>query len=190
MEDGDADEDGAEAGEWVEDPRFGAPYIFFAVHLLRSHVFALEAAAELAALAEAAGPGLFDPQTGLFADRFDPDAFLAGWREANAAEQADAVARAEALLTLPAAANEQTWRWNAGREALRQSLSGTVTLRVLVDVDGRPIDVQVAQSSGHRILDAVARKQVLAKWRFKAAMQDGRAVQAIGLVPVVFDLDG
>jgi protein TonB len=75
-------------------------------------------------------------------------------------------------------------------EALRQSLSGTVTLRVLVDVDGRPIDVQVAQSSGHRILDAVARKQVLAKWRFKAAMQDGRAVQAIGLVPVVFDLDG
>ena len=105
-EDGDADEDGAEAGEWVEDPRFGAPYIFFAVHLLRSHVFALEAAAELAALAEAAGPGLFDPQTGLFADRFDPDAFLAGWREANAAEQADAVARAEALLAIPATPEE------------------------------------------------------------------------------------
>lgn len=74
-------------------------------------------------------------------------------------------------------------------EAIRQALTGTVTLRVLVDVDGQPIDVQIERSSGHRILDATARKQVLAKWRFKPAMQDGRAVQAIGLIPVVFDLE-
>lgn len=73
--------------------------------------------------------------------------------------------------------------------ALREMLTGTVTLRVLVDVDGKPIDVQVASSSGHRVLDAAARKQVLAKWRFRPAMHDGRAVQAIGLVPVVFHLD-
>lgn len=74
-------------------------------------------------------------------------------------------------------------------QALREMLTGTVTLRVLVDVDGKPIDVQVATSSGHRVLDAAARKQVLAKWRFRPAMHDGRAVQAIGLVPVVFHLD-
>ena len=74
-------------------------------------------------------------------------------------------------------------------QAIRQMLTGTVMLRVLVDVDGRPIDVQVATSSGHRVLDAAARRQVLAKWRFRPALQDGRAVQAIGLVPVVFHLD-
>ena len=73
-------------------------------------------------------------------------------------------------------------------EAIRKALTGTVTLRVLVDVDGRPIDVQVERSSGHRVLDAAAKRQVLAKWRFHPAMQDGQAVQAIGMVPVVFSL--
>jgi protein TonB len=72
--------------------------------------------------------------------------------------------------------------------AIREALTGTVTLRVLVDVDGRPIDVQIERSSGHRVLDAAARKQVLAKWRFKPAMQDGQRVQAIGLIPVEFNL--
>ena len=74
-------------------------------------------------------------------------------------------------------------------EAIRKALTGTVTLRVLVDVDGKPLDVQVERSSGHRVLDAAAKKQVLAKWRFRPAMQDGRAVQAIGMVPVVFSLN-
>jgi protein TonB len=74
-------------------------------------------------------------------------------------------------------------------EAIRESLTGTVTLRVLVDVDGTPLDVQIEHSSGHRVLDAAARKQVLGKWRFKPAMENGRAVQAIGLVPVVFNLN-
>ena len=73
-------------------------------------------------------------------------------------------------------------------EAIRKALTGTVTLRVLVDVDGKPLDVQVERSSGHRVLDAAAKKQVLAKWRFRPAMQDGHAVQAIGMVPVVFSL--
>jgi protein TonB len=74
-------------------------------------------------------------------------------------------------------------------EAIRNSLTGTVLLRVLVDVDGKPIDVRIERSSGHRMLDAAARKQVLAKWRFRPAMQDGRTVQAIGLIPVDFHLD-
>ncbi|HEY4582484.1 MAG TPA: TonB family protein [Lysobacter sp.] len=74
-------------------------------------------------------------------------------------------------------------------ESLRNQESGTVLLEVLVDVDGRPLEVRVSRSSGHRALDAAARRQVLAKWRFRPAMQDGRAVQAIGLVPVDFSLN-
>lgn len=74
------------------------------------------------------------------------------------------------------------------RDALRMRLAGTVLLQVLVDTDGRPLDVQVQASSGHRQLDEAARKHVLKRWLFRPAMQDGRAVQAIGLVPVAFAL--
>ncbi|HJW45766.1 MAG TPA: energy transducer TonB, partial [Lysobacter sp.] len=73
--------------------------------------------------------------------------------------------------------------------AIRNSLTGTVMLRVLVDVDGKPIDVRIERSSGHRVLDVAARKHVLAKWRFRPAMQDGRTVQAIGLIPVDFHFE-
>jgi protein TonB len=75
------------------------------------------------------------------------------------------------------------------RDALRDGVQGTVLLKVLVDVDGRPLDVQIERSSGNRSLDRAAREQVLQRWRFRPAMQDGRAVQAIGLVPVDFRLD-
>jgi protein TonB len=72
--------------------------------------------------------------------------------------------------------------------ARRMRLEGTVLLEVLVDVDGRPLRVEVRQGSGHRQLDEAARDQVLAHWRFLPAMRDGRAIQAIGLVPVNFKL--
>ncbi|MFD0739548.1 energy transducer TonB [Lysobacter koreensis] len=72
--------------------------------------------------------------------------------------------------------------------ALREGLAGTVVLQVLVDVDGRPLQVAVSRSSGHRVLDQAARKQVLARWRFVPAMRNGAPVQAIGLVPVEFAL--
>lgn len=75
------------------------------------------------------------------------------------------------------------------RDAVREGLVGTVLLEVLVDVDGRPLEVTVARSSGHRVLDVAARRQVLARWTFRPAMRDGRAVQAIGRVPVEFKLD-
>lgn len=74
------------------------------------------------------------------------------------------------------------------RDALRRRSEGTVLLQVLVDTDGRPLDVVVQQSSGHRVLDDAARQQVLKRWRFKPAMRDGVAIQAIGLVPVAFKL--
>lgn len=74
------------------------------------------------------------------------------------------------------------------RDAQRRRLQGVVMLQVLVDVDGRPLEVLVQQSSGHRQLDAIARRQVLERWRFRPATRDGVPVQAIGLVPVEFRL--
>ncbi|AVQ07586.1 TPA: energy transducer TonB [Xanthomonas vasicola pv. zeae] len=73
--------------------------------------------------------------------------------------------------------------------ALRAGQQGTVLLRVLVGIDGRPAEVSVQTSSGHRVLDLAARSQVLRSWRFQPAMQNGQAVQAYGLVPVSFSLN-
>ncbi len=74
------------------------------------------------------------------------------------------------------------------RASARMRSEGTVLLQVLVDVDGRPLQVEVRESSGDRRLDGAARDQVLQRWRFRPAVQDGRAVQALGLVPIEFKL--
>ncbi|MES2859377.1 MAG: energy transducer TonB [Pseudomonadota bacterium] len=74
------------------------------------------------------------------------------------------------------------------RRAQRIGLAGTVTLQVLVGIDGQPLEVHVVQSSGHRELDEAARQQVLKRWSFRPATRDGVAIQAIGLVPVQFSL--
>lgn len=72
--------------------------------------------------------------------------------------------------------------------ALRRHLQGTVLLRVLVDETGKPIDVQIAQSSGYTLLDHSAREQVLSSWRFTPAMANGHPVRAWAQVPVSFAL--
>lgn len=74
------------------------------------------------------------------------------------------------------------------REAFRQGLQGQVLLKILVDTDGKPLEVVVETSSGHRVLDDAARRFVLNNWRFKPAMRDGQAVQAYGMVPIDFTL--
>jgi protein TonB len=71
-------------------------------------------------------------------------------------------------------------------EAQRRRIEGTVLLQVLVDVDGKPLQVTIQQSSGNRMLDEAAVKHVLKRWMFKPAIQNGVAVQAIGLVPIKF----
>jgi protein TonB len=72
--------------------------------------------------------------------------------------------------------------------ARRMQMEGTVTLRVLVDTDGNPLDVIVATTSGHPELDRAARLQVLARWRFQPAQRDGHQVQAWALIPITFNL--
>jgi protein TonB len=74
------------------------------------------------------------------------------------------------------------------RASLRAGDEGTVVLRVRVDADGRPLEVTIEQSSGHRELDRSARETVLQRWRFQPAQRDGRNVEAWGLVPVRFTL--
>lgn len=72
--------------------------------------------------------------------------------------------------------------------ALRQRAEGVVLLRVRVGRDGLPLAVEVARGSGHAVLDDAARRQVLRHWRFRPALREGRAVEAVGLVPVAFRL--
>ncbi|MGH8027027.1 MAG: energy transducer TonB [Pseudoxanthomonas sp.] len=74
------------------------------------------------------------------------------------------------------------------RAEARVGIGGTVLLKVLVDIDGRPLDVVVLESSGNRNLDRNAREHVLKNWLFQPAMRDGRPVQAYGKVPVVFSM--
>lgn len=85
-----------------------------------------------------------------------------------------------AYLTAPAPAYP--------RMAKQRGITGTVLLQVLVGIDGRPLEVTVAQSSGNRELDEAARTQVLRRWSFQPASKDGQAVQAIGMVPIEFAL--
>lgn len=73
-------------------------------------------------------------------------------------------------------------------DQMKNGVQGTVLLQVLVDVDGKPLEVTIHQSSGDRQLDRAAQQQVLRKWTFRPAMKDGRAVQAIGIVPIDFKL--
>jgi protein TonB len=74
--------------------------------------------------------------------------------------------------------------------ARRMHMEGTVILRVLVDVDGKPLQVVVESSSGHAELDRAAQNQVLSKWRFQPATAQGQPTQAWARIPVTFNLQG
>lgn len=68
----------------------------------------------------------------------------------------------------------------------RRGHQGVVMLSVLVGADGRPREVRVERSSGHRELDDAAQDQVLGVWRFQPAQREGVAVEAWVRVPVEF----
>ncbi len=69
----------------------------------------------------------------------------------------------------------------------RANEEGTVRLKVLVDENGRPKDVQVAQTSGFTRLDDAA-KQAVRRWRFQAATDSGRPIAAWTQVAITFQL--
>jgi protein TonB len=75
------------------------------------------------------------------------------------------------------------------RDAIVRHLEGTVLLRVLVDENGKPIQVEIEKSSGQPVLDRSARSQVLDKWLFQPAVVQGQHVKAWARVPVTFNLN-
>lgn len=74
------------------------------------------------------------------------------------------------------------------RPEMTAGVQGTVVLRVLVGIDGMPLEVSIETSSGNRALDQSALRHIRKAWRFQPAMKDGHAVQAYGLVPIVFSV--
>jgi protein TonB len=61
--------------------------------------------------------------------------------------------------------------------ALQQEREGTTGFRVTIGVDGRVIDCQVTQSSGHADLDAATCTNVKRRARFDPAVRNGEKVQ-------------
>ncbi len=73
------------------------------------------------------------------------------------------------------------------RIAVLNREQGTVTLRVLVGIDGKPQQIEIDDSSGSRALDVAARDAVR-RWTFKPGMRAGVAYAAWAIVPVTFTL--
>lgn len=66
---------------------------------------------------------------------------------------------------------------------------GKALLHVQVSAEGLPAKVELAESSGFGRLDSAARESVL-RWHFVPARQDGHAVDAWVIVPIIFKLQG
>ena len=60
-------------------------------------------------------------------------------------------------------------------------------MRVLVGVDGAPVQIEVEKSSRSRLLDQAA-IQAVRQWMFNPGMKEGVPVQNWVLVPIKFSL--
>lgn len=72
--------------------------------------------------------------------------------------------------------------------ALRDGRSGTVVLKVRIDAEGNPGDIDIEKSSGTRALDRAARDAVR-QWRFSPKTVGGTPVVSELSVPVDFKLE-
>jgi TonB family protein len=72
--------------------------------------------------------------------------------------------------------------------ARRRAQQGTVTIRVLVDVDGVVQRAEIAESSGFEVLDDAAIETVRRHWRFVPARNAGIPIESWVLVPIRFAL--
>lgn len=70
--------------------------------------------------------------------------------------------------------------------ALRGGERGTVMVSAEIDADGVPSSVDVARSSGSRLLDRAA-VDAVRRWRFRPAMADGRPTTGRVQVPISFE---
>ncbi|MFN0009603.1 MAG: hypothetical protein ACKVXR_17035 [Planctomycetota bacterium] len=125
-----------------DDPIVPGMWSSFNINFMRPHVFALEAAPEIAAFVQAVRPLIFDPQSTVdapdskpsLARVFDTDAFITGWNFGNQAgyrvvAEEDVEARNRAM---PRALIDAVWRWNFTRESRMTDLQNAVFIpRVL-----------------------------------------------------------
>lgn len=72
-------------------------------------------------------------------------------------------------------------------EAIRNSWEGTVVLRLHIAASGDVAEALVESGSGFAVLDDAAVATVKL-WRFRPARREGRPVDAVVKLPVVFDL--
>lgn len=70
--------------------------------------------------------------------------------------------------------------------ALRRGERGTVTVSVQVGPNGIPARVEVATTSGSRLLDRAA-VDAVRRWRFRPALAEGQPVAGEVRVPITFD---
>lgn len=73
-------------------------------------------------------------------------------------------------------------------EARKNGWEGSVLVRILVLEDGRPDEIVVKQSSGHKILDAAA-VEAVKKWIFYPAKNAGHPIRSVVEIPINFDLN-
>jgi len=73
--------------------------------------------------------------------------------------------------------------------AIKEKHSGTVRVEVSIDKAGLVSAVELAQTSGSAVLDAVAIERAW-NWKFKPATENGEPVESRVRVPVIFSLDG
>lgn len=71
----------------------------------------------------------------------------------------------------------------------RLNEQGIVTLRVFIEVDGRPSRVDIHKSSGFERLDRAARETVLTRWKFVPGKRNGVAEAMWVEVPLNFVLE-
>lgn len=69
--------------------------------------------------------------------------------------------------------------------AKRRNEQGTAVIRLVVDITGRPTEVMVARTSGHKALDEAAVSAVKS-WRCRPHTQDGIPRVAVGEVSLEF----
>lgn len=70
-------------------------------------------------------------------------------------------------------------------DAMRRGESGEALLRIHVDRDGVPFDIDLVRSSGSRSLDRAATEAVR-RWRFTPARRGGVAVEGTVQAPIAF----
>lgn len=74
------------------------------------------------------------------------------------------------------------------REALKKELSGTVTMKFLIDADGRVLEKEIVKSSGHEILDSAA-LEATARCKLAVSTRDGQFQKEWVINQYVWTLD-